>query len=146
MWRTSSCNRMEWVHSNTTGNSRFFYCTWIQNYETCLLSNMLLIFTQVHSQISVMTNIHTVTININVTVHINKHQEFIITSSKYTYIQFNVHSVVHSIVYLSSSVPSSSLIQISLFPSQIYSSLTMEWQMQWLMHFTWGFLLIFSIF
>ena len=28
---------------------------------------------RVHSQISVFTNVHTVTININVTVHINKH-------------------------------------------------------------------------
>ena len=50
-----TCNRMEWVHPNTTGN-RFFYYTWAQNYETCLLPKYVVYIHQ-----SSFINVQTVT-------------------------------------------------------------------------------------
>ena len=135
---------MEWVHSNMTGNRFFLYLN--TKHETCLLPKMSHMYFQssltncsysytninVTVHIKSAINVHTVVANINVTVHINKHQQFIITSNKRPTYSSMCIVVVHSVVHLSSSVPSSSMI-LPLFPFPIYSILTIERQMQWLM-------------
>ena len=55
-----------------------------------------------------MFTVHLKLANINVTVHINKHQQFIITCNKIDTYSSMCIVVVHSVVHLSYSVPSSS--------------------------------------
>ena len=47
--RWQMCNRMEWVHLNTTGNTRFSLYLNTKQILLFACQNMLFIFTKVHS-------------------------------------------------------------------------------------------------
>ena len=118
------CNRMEWVHPNTTGTPGSFT---VSEHKTKILfaCQMLLIFIKVHSQLNQFQCYSHIKI-----VHNNS---FKVTSNKiHTYIQFNVQvqSAVHLVVLSSCSS------KFPFFPFPIYSIYTIEQQMQRLMHLT----------
>ena len=126
------CNRMELVHSNSIGN-RFFYCI---EHKTRTLVCCQIYCIYIHPSLFTIINVHTVAANINVTVHIKSVftvyiyiYSFKVTSNEnvHTYSPMSI-VVVHSDVNLSSSVPS--FPSLLFFPLSIYSSLTVEFQMQ----------------
>ena len=97
------CNRIEWVHSNITGNS-FFYCTNTKledlfdvKYVAHIFIHNLFTIINITVYIRSAINVHRVVANINVTVDIKSaftvySCSFKVTSSKDIYIQFNVYS------------------------------------------------------
>ena len=129
---TGAMTRMEWVHSNNTGN-RFYYCN-EQRTRRPVCFQICCIY--IHSSSFTIINVHTVTANISVTIHIKSpftvyiyNYSFKVTSNENIHIYSSMCiMVVHGDVHLSSSVPQVAL--LLFYPFSIYSSLTIEWQVQ----------------